>query len=110
MLHGITQPTADVTLFINPRQCIRYIKLTNALASLADFRRCHEIDTLLLGTCRQSLDEVKDIARKRLSDTQSRKLHEDIDDLLLLGETSNTIDIGISKERIAIPLRIVEAQ
>ena len=50
------------------------------------------------------MDEVKNVRAERLGDTQSRELHEDVDNLLLLRESSDAVNIGISEERITIPL------
>ena len=41
---------------------------------------------------------------------QSRKLHEDIDNLLLLWEGSNLVHIVVGKEWITVPIAVAEAQ
>ena len=104
MLHSVTKPGTDIALFIDPRQRIGHIKLTDALAGLANLSRRHEVDTFCLGAGRQCTDKVENVGTKRLGNTQGRQFHEDINDLLFFRHSGNTIDISVSKERIAIPL------
>ena len=109
-LHGIAEPATGVALLVDPRQGVGNVELTDALAGLADLGGRGECDALGLGTGRQRLDEVEDVARQGLGDTQGGELHEDIDDLLFLGHASDTVDIVVGEERITVPLGVIEAQ
>ena len=109
-LHGVTQPAAHVALLVDPRECVGHIESTNALGLHADLGRSGERDALLLCASGNGAQEVENVRRQRLSDAQCREFHEDVDDLALLGVRGNLVHVVVSEERIALPLRIVEAQ
>ena len=109
-LHGVTQPAAHVALLVNPRQRVGHVERTHALGLQADFGRRRESDALFLSTSGNGAQEVEDVRRQRLSNTQSREFHEDVDDLALLGVRGNLVHVVVGEQGIALPLGVIEAK
>ena len=56
------------------------------------------------------MEEFEDVARQWLEDTECGEFHEDIDDFLFFWHLCNPVHVGVCKEWIFFPFRVVEAQ
>ena len=110
LLKDVTHPRAGVACFIGPRNGVHYRQLAHWLEFRNHLTWGHKLDALLSRKSWQSLHELKDTALARLQLAKGLIVHKQVDEHLLLGQSSNPVDVLVGSERIGSPLRIAEAE